>query len=193
MNKIVPILFVLMLSFTNVFSQAFNRIPIERNGSEATFKLDKDLYKANFGITSESRRPKINFTCKTSFTYNSIYQDAKLEFEVFSYPKSKVSFLLINNYYDFSLGADLYVIENGQFNFVGTLSVGAYNSIGGGNMNYNSILPYISIVNTTEKTYFSFEIPLVVLNPGGQDERIIEGNKIHYTLSKNKLQQNITQ
>lgn len=60
-------------------------------------------------------------------------------------------------------------------------------------MNYNSILPYISIVNTTEKTYFSFEVPLVVLNPGGQDERIIEGNKIHYTLSNKKLQQNITQ
>lgn len=193
MNKIIPILFVLIMSFTNVFSQAFNRIPIEKKGSEATFKIDKDIYKAYFAVTSESRRPKINFTCKTSFTYNSIYQDAKLDFEVFSYPKSKVSFLLINNYYDFSLGADLYVIENGQFSFVGTLSIGAYNSIDGQKMNYNSILPYISIVNTTDKTYFSFEIPLVVLNPGGQDERIIEGNKIHYTLSNKKLQQNITQ
>ncbi|MBP1646385.1 MAG: hypothetical protein H6Q16_1963 [Bacteroidetes bacterium] len=193
MNKIIPILFVLMMSYTNLFSQAFNKIPIERKGSEATFKLEKDLYKAHFGITSESRRPKIIFSCKSSYTYNSIYQDAKLDFEVFSCPKSKVSFLLINNYYDFSLGADLYVIENGQFTFVGTLSIGAYNSIGGENMNYNSILPYISIVNTTEKTYFSFEVPLVVLNPGGQDERIIEGNKIHYTLSNKKLQQNITQ
>ncbi|MDD2530123.1 MAG: hypothetical protein PHN41_02725 [Bacteroidales bacterium] len=193
MNRIITLIIVFTLSCTNVFSQAFYRVPIEKKGSEATFKIDKDTYKARFGITSESRRPKINFSSKTNYTYNSIYQDAKLDFEVFSCPKSKFSFLLINNYYDFSLGADLYIIENGEFSFIGTLSIGAYNSIEGERMNYNSILPYISIVHTTEKTYFSFETPLVVLNPGSQDERIIEGNKIHYTLSNNKLNQNITQ
>lgn len=192
MNKSIVFLVMLIISFTNVFSQAFERIPIEKKISEATFAIKGNNYKAYFEVASESRRPKIIFKGNKSFTYNSIYQDAKLDFEVFSCKSSKVSFLLINNYYEFSLGADLFIIENGEFSYVGKLNIGAYNSIEGEKMNYNSILPYISIVNTTEKTYFSFEIPLVVLNPGEQDERIIEGKRVHYTLSNKKLEQKIT-
>jgi hypothetical protein len=187
------LLFLLILSSTNVFSQAFNKIPIQRKENQAIFSLNKENYKAYFGINPQTRKPTITFSGKTNFTYNSIYQEAELEFEIFSNSQAGFSFLLVNNYYDYSLGADLYIIENGRFVFVGTLSVGAYNKIGNQKMNYNSILPYISIVNTTEKTYFSFEVPLVVINPGQQNEQIVQGSSIHYTLTNRELKQNLTQ
>lgn len=187
------LLLILILSSINAFSQAFYKIPIQRSENQAIFSINNESYKAYFGINTQTRKPTITFTGKNTFTYNSIYQEAELEFDVFSNSKAGFSFLLVNNYYDHSLGADLYIIENRQFVYVGTLSIGAYNKIGNQKMNYNSILPYISIVNTTEKTYFSFEVPLVVINPGQQNEQIVEGSKIHYTLTNRELKQNLTQ
>lgn len=193
MRKLLFFIIMLMIITTSVFSQAFNKIKMDKKGKEATFILNKEKYTACFGVNSETRIPKITFTGKnTNFTYSSIFQDAELEFEIFSNPKSNISYLLINNYFDITRGADLYIVENNQFIFVGNLNIGAYNKIGNEKMNYNSILPYLSIVYTTQKTYFSFEVPLVVLNPGQQEEKIIEGNKIHYTLTEGKLEQNFT-
>lgn len=193
MRKLLLFILIITASTISVFPQAFNKIPIEKKDKEAVFTLNKEKCRANFEVDKETRRPKITFTSKnTYFTYNSIFQDSQLDFDIFSNPKSNISYLLINNYFDMTRGADLYVIENNQFRYIGNLNVGAYNKVGEEKMNYNSILPYLSIVYTTQKTYFSFEVPLVVLNPGQQDEQILEGNKIHYTLTGGKLEQNFT-
>lgn len=92
------------------------------------------------------------------------------------------------------MGAEVYLINKDyQFIFLGHLPIGAYNCIGDQKMNYNSILSYLSIFYTKEKTYFSFEVPLVVINPGQTTEQIVESKKIHYTLTDNKLKQNLTE
>ena len=193
MRKLLLFILMLMTSTISVFPQAFSKIPVEKKDKEAVFSLNNEKCRAIFDVNKDTRRPKITFTSKnTYFTYNSIFQDSQLDFDIFSNPKSNVSYLLINNYFDMTRGADLYVIEKNQFKYVGNLNVGAYTKVGGERMNYNSILPYLSIVYTTQKTYFSFEVPLVVLNPGQQDEQILEGNKIHYTLTGEKLEQNFT-
>ncbi|MCK9163062.1 MAG: hypothetical protein WCR29_01420 [Bacteroidales bacterium] len=194
MNKLIILTLVLILSSVGLFSQTFDKIAIQKQSSEASFVLNKEKYKAYFGITNESRRPKITFNGKTNFTYSSIFPDAKLDFEIFSNSKLNFAYLIINNYLDITLGAEVYLIDNNyQFIFLGHLPVGAYNSIGDKKMNYNSILSYLSIFYTKEKTYFSFEVPLVVLNPGEITEQIVESKKIHYTLVDRKLKRNITE
>ncbi len=185
---------MLIITTTCLFSQTLDKISIEKKSSEASFSLNKEKYKAYFGITNESRRPKIQFSGKTNFTYDSQFQDAKLDFEIFSNPKLNFSYLVINTYFGITMGAEVYLIDKDyQFIPLGHLPVGAYNCIGDEKMNYNSILSYLSIFYTKEKTYFSFEVPLIVLNPGQTTEQIVESNKIHYTLVDRKLKRNLTE
>lgn len=194
MQKLLTFTLMLVLSASSLFSQSLERIPIEKKSKEASFTLNNQEYKAYFGVVEGSRRSKIEFQGRGKFTYSSIFQDSKLEFEVFSSPKLNFSYLLINNYLDITLGAEVYLIDpSHQFKFLGYLPVGAYNSVGSGRMNYNSILPYITIFYTEAKTYFSFEVPLMVLNPGETTERIIRGCDLHYTLENMQLKQNITE
>lgn len=194
MRKLLTLTLMLLVSTASLFSQTLDKIKIEKKSSEYSFSLGKEKYKAYFSVTDESRRPKIRFSGKTNFTYDSGFQDAKLDFEIFSNPKLNFSYLVINNYLDVTMGAEIYLINKDyQFIFLGHLPVGAYNCIGDQKMNYNSILSYLSIFYTKEKTYFSFEVPLVVLNPGQTTEQIVESKKIHYTLTDNKLKQNLTE
>lgn len=193
MHKLLPFILMLIISTTTLFSQAFNKITIEKKAREVSFIINKEKYKAYFGVNNETRRPKITFNGKNNFTYNSIFQDAELEFEIFSNPNLDFSYLVVNNYLDITLGADLYLIDKNEFIYLGNLAIGAYNKIGKEKMNYNSILPYLSIFYTKEKTYFSFEVPLVVVNPGQQSEQIVESCKIHYTLINRNLQQNLVE
>lgn len=194
MRKLLTITLVLIITTTCLFSQTLDKITMEKKPSEASFSLNKEKYKAYFGVTDESRRPKIRFSGKTNFTYESEFQDAKLDFEIFSNPKLNFSYLVINTYFGITMGAEVYLIDKDyQFIYLGHLPVGAYNCIGDEKMNYNSILSYLSIFYTKEKTYFSFEVPLIVLNPGETTEQIIESNKIHYTLVDRKLKRNLTE
>ncbi|MDD4002060.1 MAG: hypothetical protein PHU35_04650 [Bacteroidales bacterium] len=194
MYKLLPFFFMLIVSTTSIFSQAFEKIPLEKKTREVSFVLKKEQFKASFGVTNESRRPKIIFNGKTNFTYHSIYQDSQLEFEIFSNPKLDFSYLVINNYLEITMGADIYLIDkNYHFVYLGHLPIGAYNRIGNEKMNYNSILPYLSIFYTKEKTYFSFEVPFLVVNPGEITEQIIESSKLHYTLIDKTLKQNLVE
>lgn len=197
-KQFLIISFIIINSFlfipnSNCFSQAFNKVQKQESGKEVTFNINKDKYSALFSVNTESRTPRITFSGKANMVYNSIIQDAKLEFEVFTHPKSKMAFLFINNYFDYSHGADIYIIDDGQISYIGKLNIAAYNRVGKNKMDYCNILQCISIVQTTSKTYISFENPLVVLNPGQHDEQIIEGNKIHYTIDTGKLIHHISE
>ena len=57
-----------------------------------------------------------------------------------------------------------------------------------GRMNYNSILPFVSIVKVSDRIIFSFETPLVVIYPGMSEEATLNGRDVYYTYSKSKLQ-----
>ncbi|MDR0971491.1 MAG: hypothetical protein LBM25_03815 [Bacteroidales bacterium] len=176
-----------LIGISEVFSQSLSPIELNKQGSQTLFQINKIPYKAIFGEDEQSSRPYIEFNGKKTFKYNSIFQDAILDFQIFYNPKLNFQYLIINNYVDLSLGADLFLIKDGEFSYIGNLNLGAYNSINGNKMNYNSILPYISVFYTKEKTYFSFEVPLVVLNPAQKDEQIFKGNELHYILTDNKL------
>ena len=68
MRKLLTITLVLIITTTCLFSQTLDKISIEKKSSEAAFSLNKEKYKAYFGVTDESRRPKIRFSGKTNFT-----------------------------------------------------------------------------------------------------------------------------
>jgi hypothetical protein len=68
------------------------------------------------------------------------------------------------------------------------MSVAAYTKGEDGRMNYNSILPFVSIVKVSDRIIFSFETPLVVIYPGFSEEATLNGRDVYYTYSKSKLE-----
>ncbi len=183
-------LFFFLGLISNTYSQSFYKIEKKKNNNEISFKINKDEFIAKIGINSEARTPKINFSGKGNYTYNSLIQDAVLDFEVFTNSKSNRAYLIINNYKEYSHGAELFLIEKGSFKHIGQICIAAYMLNEKEKMDYCSILKHITILETTQKTYISFETPLIVINPGQHDEEILKGNKLYYTLESGKLIQN---
>src|SRR5574344_2883453 len=184
MKKTITFLFALMICAA-LHSQAFLTIKVTQHGNEYSFFINKTCYRALFSTNSDTHKPKIVFSGNASLNYNSIYSDATLDFSVFRCKKANLTYMIIHNYADMSRGCDIFLLDKNTYTYIAHLNVAAYTRIGNEKMNYNSILPYLSIVNTTQKVYFSFEVPLIVLNPGESDERVLEGSKLHYTLENN--------
>lgn len=187
------IILLLIATSINLHSQSFNRIEKSENKDGISFKINKDIYLAKFGISSEARTPKLTISGKTNFIYKSNIQDAKLEFEIFSHPLSNKSYLLINNYKDYSHGAEVFIINKDGIKSIGHINVAAYKKSDNNIMDYCNILNHITILETTQKTYISFETPLIVINPGQHDEEINHGNKIYYTIESGKIIKNISE
>jgi len=190
MKKTITFLFALMICAT-LHSQAFLTIKVTQYGNESSFFINNTCYRALFSVNSETHKPKIVFSGNASLVYNSIYSDATLDFAVFTCPKASLTYLFVHNYADMSRGCDIFLLKNNTYSFIGHLNVAAYTRNDNNKMDYNSILPYISMVNTTQKVYLSFEVPLVVINPGEGEERVLEGKTLHYTIENNNLIQHI--
>lgn len=186
--SLIALLSILFALSSN--AQVFDRVVKEEAGKEILFSINKDEYKAVMGVNSEDRTPKIVFEGRSRFVYTSGIQDAILDFEVFSHPKSNKAYFIVNSYKDFSQGAELFVFERGVFLRLGYISVASYLANKDGLMDYCSISKYITILEGSDRTYISFETPIIVLNPGQHDEEIKKGNEIYYTLKDGKLELN---
>lgn len=100
----------------------------------------------------------------------------------------KTFILLLDKKVDYSIGCDVVSIKNNNYQYLGELSVAAYTKDENGRMNYNSILPFVSIVKVSDRIIFSFETPLVVIYPGMSEEATLNGRDVYYTYSKSKLE-----
>lgn len=108
---------------------------------------------------------------------NQTKQDVRL----FYLPKSKRAFFFREKRGDFSLGCELWMIENQQIKKIKPLLVAAYTKNDMQRMDYNSILPYISIIQASQRIVLSFACPLIVVNPDLPSESI-EHTKNLYAL-----------
>ncbi len=122
--------------------------------------------------------------------YSASNIDESLSHEVYFNAKEKKKILLINKREEVSLGMDVFVIENGKISFLGFMPVAAYTKENSERMDYNSILPYVSIVKISNRLVFSFETPLVVLYPLGDLEEILDGRNVFYTYSDGVMELN---
>lgn len=90
-----------------------------------------------------------------------------------------VSYVFTEKRSDISLGCELYKEENGQRINMDYFPVAAYTKDESGRMNYNSILPYISICQAGQRTVLSFECQFIVINPDRANETILETKNLY--------------
>lgn len=97
--------------------------------------------------------------------------------------KLRLGFLFSETYDDMSLGAKIYKISGEDFKELCDLPFAAYTSENGERMNYNNILPYISVIRSGERILMFFNTPIVVKNPNQSDEEILESKDFYFELS----------
>ena len=68
------------------------------------------------------------------------------------------------------------------------MPIAAYTKGANGRMDYNNVLPYISIVKVSNRYIFSFETPLIVLYPGQEQEETVNGRDVYFNYEKEVLQ-----
>lgn len=120
--------------------------------------------------------------------YEASEEDVVVTPKVYYNSKLKTFILLLDKKVDYSIGCDVVSIKNRNYQYIGEMSVAAYTKDENGRMNYNSILPFVSIVKVSDRIIFSFETPLVVIYPGMSEEATLNGRDVYYTYSKSKLE-----
>ncbi|MBQ7985232.1 MAG: hypothetical protein IJ250_06315 [Bacteroidales bacterium] len=130
------------------------------------------MYSVRDSVTSDGRNCKIFTLAKN--------QKGKTA--------AAVSYVFVEKRSDISLGCDLYKTENAVKTPMSFFSVAAYTKDESGRMNYNSILPYISIIQAGQRTVLSIDCPLIVLNPDRADEKIIESKNLYGLINTQEVE-----
>ncbi len=100
---------------------------------------------------------------------------------------STISYVFAENHSDVSLGCEVWRVENSVKTPMNFFAIAAYTKDNSGRMNYNSILPYISICQAGKRTILSFECPLIVLYPERANEKICESKKLYGLIGENNI------
>ena len=161
--------------------------------AEETAKAEHKVYRLSakdsvcISVKGESGKAclKIN-----DFVYKQDCPVEELEYAVFGNTREKRAVVLLNRRAEVSLGCDMFIVDNKGGIFCGSIPVAAYTKTNKGRMDYNSILPYISIIKVSNRYVLSFETPLVVLYPFGDREEILNGRSIFYTYRDGVLELN---
>lgn len=112
----------------------------------------------------------------------------RTQFKLFFNTKTYVGYFFKEKHSDFSLGCDLYKIETNDIKKLQTFLVAAYTNENNQRMDYNSILPYISIIQAGQRTILSFECPLIVINPDMMSETIEKAKDIYGLIVEDKIE-----
>lgn len=102
--------------------------------------------------------------------------------------QSPISYVFVENYGEMFLGCTLYKIENGKQTPMEDFSIAAYTKDANGRMNYNSILPYISICQAGERVILSFECPLIILYPDRINEKILQTKNLYGKITDKSIE-----
>ncbi|MBR5253891.1 MAG: hypothetical protein IKV46_02475 [Bacteroidales bacterium] len=184
MKKLTLSFLICIFCSINAFSQYSYEI-VEFNS-----QLSSDTEKVYAVKTDTLRIEQINSSileiCNTK--YEASEEDVVVTPKVYYNSKLKNFILLLDKKVDYSIGCDVVSIKNNNYQYLGELSVAAYTKDENGRMNYNSILPFVSIVKVSDRMIFSFETPLVVIYPGMSEEATLNGRDVYYTYSKSKLE-----
>ena len=188
MKKILFFLAVILPLFSYA-QYSFGKIELNKESKQSPFccKIgSKDsLHIAPCKQNGVQQLSIENLICKAE------NQDEHLDYEIFANHKDKKAFVLVSRTTDnLCVGCSLYLFENRNVKDCGLLPVAAYTNDHSGRMNYNSILPHLSIVKVSNRYILSFETPLIVLFPMQEQEEIISGRDIFFTFDKDGLQMN---
>ncbi len=180
---------ILLFSCLSLHAQySYTRIEAEKTtGSDlATYRLsERDSVRIGVSVEGGKACFRIN-----DFTHEFVDGSEKLEYAVFGNGKEKRAVILLNKRAEVSLGCEMFMVDAKRAVFCGNIPVAAYTKTDKGRMDYNSILPYVSIVKVSNRYVLSFETPLVVLYPFGDREEVLNGRSIFYTYQNGVLELN---
>jgi len=83
--------------------------------------------------------------------------------------------------FEYYLGGSVYIYEKGSMKYIGELDIES-------NRMDLPLIEILKIHEQGEKLIFTFDRDSLLLNPGGEGERLIPNNHVHYTYDQQKLQ-----
>lgn len=168
-----------------VFSQTFSDISCKKEDGIQTYSI---ALNAKSFLELSLQENTASFVAKTSTqevfneTIHFAQQHKGFNTKLLYNQKLRTGFFFIEAYDDMSLGAKVYKIIGDKISEISFLPFAAYTSENGERMNYNNILPYISIINSGARTLMFFNTPLFVLNPNQSNEEILNSKDYYFEL-----------
>ena len=107
---------------------------------------------------------------------------------VFSNKTKQLHYTFVEKKDGISLGCDVYKDVNGRKEKMEFFSVAAYTKEQSQRMDYNSILPYISIIQAGKRTILSFNCDFIVLNQDKVSEKIMQTKDLYGLLSETSIE-----
>ena len=96
--------------------------------------------------------------------------------------------MLVEQRSDISLGCKVYRLEEGNKISMNDFCVAAYTKDESQRMNYNSILPYISMCQSGNRIILSFECDFIVMNPDKMNEKIINTTSLYGIIGESGIE-----
>lgn len=140
------------------------------------FVITQNIYAQMFltkdSITSNGEKCRI-------FTQNIKQKNNKTE---------PITYLLVEQRSDISLGCKVYRLDANNKISMNDFCVAAYTKDESQRMNYNCILPYISICQSGNRIILSFECDFIVMNPDKMNEKIINTTSLYGIIGENGIE-----
>lgn len=181
--KIFFLCFLFVLLYNELQAQSFTNIEAEKKENSEVYHLEKfDL------IIFDSNKvllQKIDKKEPTTQQFNIITQQSQSK--LLYNNKLQEGFLFMEPCKELKEGCKIYSITSKKVSFLCELPFAAYTSENGERMNYNSILPYISIIRSSQRTLLFFNTPIVVIYPNSPQEQILESKNFYHILQKDSF------
>lgn len=85
--------------------------------------------------------------------------------------------------FEYAAGAEVFLLENQKMKNIGTLDIDLPDESA-------SLEKIVQITEKDQQIIFRFNAPKLTLDPGGENERIIQNDNIHYIFETGKLEFN---
>ncbi|MBR1769490.1 MAG: hypothetical protein IJ748_03440 [Bacteroidales bacterium] len=102
--------------------------------------------------------------------------------------KHQLGFLFVEKHGEISLGCEVFEINGGGIKPLGSFPFAAYTSENGERMNYNSILPYLSVIRSDKRTLLFINTTMAVRYPDTVNEEIVETKDFYHILTEKSFE-----
>lgn len=181
--KIFFLCFLFVLLYNELQAQSFTNIKAEKKVNSEVYHLEKfDL------IIFDNNRILLQTIDKKESTTQQFDVITQQSLSKLLYNnKLQEGFLFIEPCKELKEGCKIYSITSKKVSFLCELPFAAYTSENGERMNYNSILPYISIIRSSQRTLLFFNTPIVVIYPNSPQEQVLESKNFYHILQKDSF------
>jgi len=138
----------------------------------------------DYGLRLYVYNPNGNLIYKSNSFMDS-YTHSLTFFKSVKHPEQTI--ILGHSSNEYSWGNEVYLLENENFNHIGLLDVGTFDSM---DMPWD-ISSYTNIWNETYGLKFTFNYDSLTYNPGGKNERILKKEHIEYKYEDGQLKEKI--